>query len=201
LGSKVEWRRALKAASLDLDQHLQLVRLTGTWQWEPEAEEVLWQVVNTWSSEKWAFLSRAKILASRGNTAGLQSLYARVSASDPGNLAVVNNWIMVTLLLSPSDKSAHQKARDLYKTHNANPVLASTYAFSLLLQNQKDEALEVIKKLPPRALNDPMVAVYYGLILNACGRTEDARPLLEAGSKTLLLPEEKQLVARALGRS
>ncbi len=200
LGSKVEWRKALKAASLDLDQHLQLVRLTSLWHWNSEEQEVLWQVVNTWPREKWAFMALSKILATNGNTSGLQALYAKVALSEPDNLAIRNNYIMVSLLLNPNDRNIHQKALELYHANSKSPVVASTYAFSLLLQKQSREALAIFQQLTPQTLKDPTIAVYFGLTLNACGHTQDARPLLESADKTVLLPEEKQLVNRALSK-
>ena len=54
-----------------------------------------------------------------------------------------------------------------------------------------------MQQLTPRQLEDPSIAAYYGLILQATGNREKAKVYLEWASKAKMLPEEKKLFDRA----
>jgi hypothetical protein len=54
-----------------------------------------------------------------------------------------------------------------------------------------------MQQLPPKALEDPSIAGYYGLILQATGDRAKARAYLQWASKAKLLPEEQKLFERA----
>jgi hypothetical protein len=57
-----------------------------------------------------------------------------------------------------------------------------------------------MQKLDDRALHHPDAALYYGILLVADGATNEAAPFLKiARTKTQWLPEEKKLLAAALG--
>ena len=84
----------------------------------------------------------------------------------------------------------------MYQKAPANPSYASTYAFSLHLQDRSAEALKVLEKLKPKQLEDPAVAVYYAVVLQATGNTERARKYLDLATRARLLPEERKLVVQ-----
>ena len=54
-----------------------------------------------------------------------------------------------------------------------------------------------MQQLPPKALETPSIAGYYGLILRATGSPAKAKVYLEWASKGKMLPEEKKLFDRA----
>ena len=199
LAASVEWCKAVKAADKDLASLQELLEMTTAWNWEAETQETLWQVVNNWPKEKGAFLALSSRLTRVGNTAALQTLFGRVSQNEPDNLALKNNWVMTSLLLDARDKSSHQKALELFQADPTNPVFVSTYAFSLFLQKKHPEALAVFAKLKPEQLLEPNVAVYYGLILAANGRSVEAGKFFHAARRAILLPEESALLVRASG--
>ena len=58
----------------------------------------------------------------------------------------------------------------------------------------------MLQKLDDRLLHQPDAALYYGVLLAATGATNAAAPFLKiAQTRTQWLPEEKQLLATALG--
>ena len=59
------------------------------------------------------------------------------------------------------------------------------------------QALDVMNKLPPRELEQPAVAAYYGIILAAAGDKSKAAEYIKRGEQARLLPEEKALLWRA----
>ena len=70
------------------------------------------------------------------------------------------------------------------------------------MQGRNKQGLAVLQKLPPAELAQPSVEIYYGVLLAATGKADQARPWLQiAQTKAHLLPEEKQLLSTALGKS
>ena len=60
----------------------------------------------------------------------------------------------------------------------------------------------MLEQLPPDKLKDPTVALYYGILLAANGKHDEALVWLQiAGTSSHLLPEEKQLLVSVLGEN
>jgi hypothetical protein len=91
-------------------------------------------------------------------------------------------------------------AREACQSDPKNPDFVSTYAFSLYLQKNYNDALKVIQQLTPQQLSSPAVSGYYGLILNATGNQNLAKSYLAIATKASLLPEERKLFESALNR-
>jgi hypothetical protein len=92
---------------------------------------------------------------------------------------------------------AHQTARELYYGNATDPVVASTYAYSLHLQGRTASGLAIFGQLKQQALTVPSVALYYGVLLAAAGEMDQAKPYLACAAKANLLPEERELLAKA----
>ena len=100
---------------------------------------------------------------------------------------------MTALLLDAQELKPRDLALEVYQKAPTNSSYASTYAFSLHLQKKDAEALKVMQMLSSKALEDPSIAGYYGLILKATGNPDKAKVYLQWASKAKLLPEEKKL--------
>jgi predicted Zn-dependent protease len=137
------------------------------------------------------------VLYDTGRTRPLLNLFTLQSKRKPADLSLKNNLAMTALLLDAQELKPHDLARQVYDQNPTNAAYASTYAFSLHLKNQNPEALKVMKQLPPKALEDPAIAGYYGLVLNATGDRANAVTYLNWAFKSTLLPEEKKLFEQA----
>jgi predicted Zn-dependent protease len=195
LAGSVEWRQALKTAGKDPLALRELAEITEAWKWDTELLELLWQMHNQAPKDKAIFLALTQQLIKAGNTASLRTLFSRASEAEPDNLALKNNLVMTSLLLNGQDKASHQLARELFAAAPANPVIVSTYAFSLYLQKQPAAALAAFAQLQPEQLMEPNIAAYYGLVLVANGRAAEAGKFLQAARRARLLPEETALLA------
>src|SRR5205814_6811682 len=142
---------------------------TRLWNWPQESEDLLWAIVNRYPKEKWATASLAERLWLSDRTRSLLSLYAKMLQDQPGDLGVMNNLAMTALLTQAWEKKPHELALQVYNEECTNASFASTYAFSLLLQQKPAEALKVMNQLTPKQLEAPGVAIYYGLVLKASG--------------------------------
>jgi tetratricopeptide (TPR) repeat protein len=196
--AKAEWIAATKATGNRLDLLTELLTPARAWNWPQETEAVLWIIVNHYPNERWAAAALAEQFLSTGRTRSLLSLYGTLLQNKPGDLSVMNNLAMAALLTQSWEKKPHELALEVYTKSVTNASFASTYAFSLLLQQKPDQALKVMEQLTPSQLEKPGTAGYYGLILNAAGNSDKARKYLVIAAKARLLPEEQKLVEKAL---
>jgi tetratricopeptide (TPR) repeat protein len=195
--AKAEWGTALKAANGQKGSLVMLLRVAEGWKWQNETEDLLWSIVNQYPAERWAFRALTQLLFAGGRTQSLMTLYSQELKKTPADLSVKNNLAMTALLLEANELKPYDLARDVYQQAPTNASFASTYAYSLHLQKKDAEALKVMQQLKPQQLDDPSVAGYYGLILQATGNREKAKVYLQWASKAQTLPEEKKLFDRA----
>ena len=113
---------------------------------------------------------------------------------NPKDFEARNNLAATSLLLKLNVNKAYELAKALYTERPDHAVIASTYAFALHLRGSTREGLAVLQKLKPEALEEPSVALYYGVLLSASGQPAQARKYLDLAQPAKLLPEEKQLL-------
>lgn len=195
--AKGEWELALKAANSRKASLNMLRRLAVAWNWESEAEEVLWSMVNRYPTERWAFGALTQTLFSGGRTRPLMRLYRQELKRTPANLGIMNNLAMTAFLLNADELKPHDLAREVYEKSPTNAAFVSTYGFSLHLRDKNADALKVFRTLDEKQLEDPRIAGYYGLVLNATGEKGKAKGFLDSALKTPMLPEERKLFERA----
>jgi predicted Zn-dependent protease len=175
-----------------------LVRLANAWGWDSEKEEAAWLLIQRFPGEIWALGMLDHLYAVTGNTRNLQKVYAALMKNDPSDVMAKNNYAATSLLLGLELPEAHQIAKDNYTRFPQDIVMISTYAFSLHLQGRTREALKILETLPADKLRQPMLATYYGVLLAADGQPAKAKVYLDIAGRSVLLPEEKTLVAVAL---
>jgi hypothetical protein len=195
--AKTEWIATMKAAGARLELLAQLLNTVTLWNWPQEQEDVLWAVANRAPRDKAVVQALARRLLEGGRTRSLLTLYSLAVQGDRADLASVNNLAMTALLLEAWEKKPHDLAQEVYTKASTNSSFASTYAYSLLVQQKPAEALKVIEQLPAQDLEKPSIAGYYGMILKAAGNPVKAKKYFDLASKARLLPEEQKLLAQA----
>jgi predicted Zn-dependent protease len=133
----------------------------------------------------------------KGRTRALMGLYDEQAKMNPADLSARNNLAMTALLLGVSELQPQDLAREIYRKVPTHPAYASTYAFSLHLQKQSAQALKVFERLKPDELEQPPVALYYAIVLQATGNGERAMKYLDIAAGIKLLPEERKLLIQA----
>jgi Flp pilus assembly protein TadD len=189
------WRLALRQAGERLGLLRVLLRMAESCGQERGREDVLWRIVQRSPKEKWVSRELHKLFVTDGNTVGLNRLYEWMADCDSKDWVARNNFAATSMLLGLNLAKAHQFALQLYREKPNEPILASTYAYSLHLQGRTKDALAVLEKCPAQALADPAVALYYGVLLSADGRTNEAAGFLNIARNGELLPEERRMVA------
>jgi Flp pilus assembly protein TadD len=195
--SKAEWEQALKSAEGQKAGLMMLQRMAAQWKWQSESEEILWTIVNRYPTEKWATQRLSEALFVGGRTRSLMSLYSQEVKTNPSDLSAKNNLAMTALLLEAAELKPHELAREVYQKAPTNASFASTYAYSLHVQQKDAEALKVMRQLRPEELENPSIAGYYGIILKATGDKARARVYLDRAAKGPMLGEEKKLFDKA----
>jgi len=191
------WQTAVGKAGGRFSALTALLDLSRRWQMNESAiDDLLWRIVQKYPRERWAQQDLERRYFVAGNTARLKQLFARELSFFPDDISLKNNLAATMLLLSDNLPRAFQLANDAYVRGPEDPVIVSTYAYSLHLQGRTQDGVAALEKLKPAALAEPSVALYYGVLLSALHETNQAAPFLAiAKTKGQLLPEEMRLLA------
>ncbi len=191
------WRLAVRNASQSPLALTTLVDLAAGWGWLDEVESVLWDAVEGFPHQSWPLESLTRFCATRGNTAGLRRVYATQMQRKAEDRLAQNNYAMTSLLLKQDLTQAWETAAKLHEADPGSAIFASTYAFSLYQQGRTKDAIAVLGALPLDQLDDPSLALYYGVFLVADGQKEVAKNYLDRAAKAFMLPEEAALLKQA----
>ncbi len=194
-GKDAEWGKTLETAGTGMDNLTALFSLARQWNWPNQEEQLLWIIVRHYPNEKWAAQALAESLMSGGNTQSLMQLCSLQLSHNPTNIQTMNNLAMTALLLNAQEKNPYHLAQEVYQAQPTNISCASTYAFALYLQHKSPAALKVFEQFNRQQLEDPSIAGYYGIVLQATGHAAQAPKYLKIASQSHLLPEEKKLFA------
>lgn len=192
-----EWAGAVKAAAGDSDMTLALLKTVAEWNWKEETVELFWAISKYPERQNEAFQNLYLYYTRNNDTQGLYRVLLRLAEIDPSNSDVQNNLAQVSLLLNAQPGEARRLAADIHQRKSDNAAYATTYAYSLLSSGKVREAEKVMDSLTAEQLRDPSISAYYGLCLAATNDPR-AREFLEVGKTARLLPEEKELVEKAL---
>jgi hypothetical protein len=194
------WSAAVTAAGNHYSALTTLLGMTERWRLAREREDLLRRLVEAFPRDLAAQQDLAQLYLAAGETARLNQLYTKLFLLQPGNIGFKNNAAFTSLLLKTNLSKAGQWAAEDYSAATDNPTIVSTYALALHVHGQTSEGLAVLQKLGSPALQQPDMALYYGVLLAATGATNEAAPFLKiARTKTLWLPEEKRLWSAAGG--
>ena len=195
--SQTLWKRARRNAARRLDRLYKLVQLTTAWDWAPERKSVLSEIVSEFPRERWAIDLLVNQLCDSGQTSELEQLVYNLSSADPSNLRLKISLARLYLLRKSQLPAAYGLAKEAFDTSPDDPLVLSTYAYSLLLQGKQDQAVRVLDNLKPSALQIPWVATCYGVIEARSGNKRAASEPLDHALTAKLLPEELELVRLA----
>jgi Flp pilus assembly protein TadD len=194
-----EWAASVKASSGDSEMTLALLKTVADWKWKEEMVELFWALSKYPERQNEAFQNLYQYYARNNDTQGLHRVLLRLAEIDPANSDVQNNLAQVSLLLNAQPEEARRIAAEIYQKKPSNAAYATTYAYGLLTSGKIREAEKVLNSLTSEQLRDPAVSAYYGICL-AAANDPRAKEFLEIGQTATLLPEEKELVAKALDR-
>jgi len=198
MGSDVRWRLAVSLAHRRLGSLMWLATKAQEWGRAEAKVDVLREIVQQFPTERWALRTLGEYYLATGNTRALNDVYGRMASTTPDDFAARNNFATTALLLRTNLARAHETARQLYAEHLRDPIIVSTYAYSLHVQGHTAEGLAALETLDENELALPTLALYYGVLLRANGQTAKAREYLTLAQRAALLPEERALLNSSL---
>lgn len=194
------WNRAVELSGHSLDKLSHLAQVAGLWDWPVEKSDVLSEIVDEFPDQNWALDELSTQLYAEGKTSEMESLFFKAYTRDPSNPHIENNLASLYLLRKTELHKACEMARAAYNSSTNNPFFASTYAYALLLQNKKADALDIVNRLKPQYLKIPTIALYYGIVEAESGQKEMAREALKCAGSGKLLPEQRTIMELAESR-
>ncbi len=197
-GFAERWDSAIHNAGGNTRRLSLLNRLARQWGWAKQSDDLLWDVAAGGFNNRWALEALYQKFEEAGDTRSLYQVIMRMLEIKPNDMVARNNFALLSMLLNVRVEQAHEICRELYKADSKNPIILSTYAYSLMLQGKTQAAVNVFKSLPEERLTEPSVAAYYGVILAANGDKERAKKYVALAGKASLLPEERALVNKVL---
>jgi hypothetical protein len=191
------WRDAVSAANQRLGCLLLLLGLADDW--GRNQESVLWEIGHRFPRETWAMRELERRYLASGNTLGLNKVYERLMEDriGVGEVTNRNEFACTSLLLGVNLPKAYAISRELYHEHPDDVIVASTYAYALSLQGKPLEGIDVLSSFKEKDLQDPPIALYYGMLLAKTGRCEKANRYLDLAGQVYLTPEERRLLDEA----
>jgi len=190
----VRWWLATTQARRRLGTLMWLAEKANSWGRPSARLDILWEIAHEFPSERWAWQELALSYLASGDTRRLYEIYANLSTLTPDDVSTRNNFAVTALLLKTNLAKAHAVARQIYVEHSADPIVASTYAYSLHLQSKTREAVAVMERLSPELLASPSIALYYATLLRADGHLAKANEYYARVDRGALLPEERALL-------
>ena len=146
----------------------------------------MWLIGQRFPRERWVFAELKRMNLASGSTRGLNKLCAAMTSFDSRDFEAKNNLAATSMLHKLKLARAHELAREVYLEHPDESIVASTYAYSLHLQGRTKEGLAALEKLNKEALENPPIALYFGLLLNAAGETNKAVKFLSLARQAKL---------------
>ena len=182
---------------------LPLGRLAESWGWLDDARDLYWQVVDTSALEKPEALARLWTIYQRDrNTAGLLKVATKQYEASPENLVARNNYAFLLLLLDMDRQKAVRLAEESANQAPNQPNVVATLAFARFRQGNPELARQLLEKFDKQALEDPGLALYYAISLDALHQSEEALHYAQIAERSRsLLPEEASLARRIIDAS
>ena len=137
-----EWAEAEKGASAQADTLLALKKMALEWGWKTETTDLLWSLTKFPQTEPEALQALYRQYSRDSDAHGLYKVLTRFAEIAPGDLTVQNNLAQICLLLGVDTGRAHKIAADIHRQEPANATYASTYAFSLFIRGDAEQAVE-----------------------------------------------------------
>lgn len=195
------WHSAERAAFERPERELALARLATKWNLPAEAKQLWKHVAKNAPARREALEALFRIARSANDLPELLQVSKQLHESSPREPSLTTSYARLALLLSPTTVEAERLAKEAYEATPKDVNCAITYAFSLYAAGRTADGLQIVKELPPEALDDPHNAVYAAALYVDENQLELARPYLAAAQKASLFAEEKKLLDEAAAKA
>jgi cellulose synthase operon protein C len=193
-----EWRLAVIELGNNPRRLQTLLTQVTSWNWQDQRFELMWK---RFTLEPGNASIRNQLIVwerGRGNTSGLNRLFARMVEYDPKDMDAKNNYAYTSMLLGINLDRAYQSAREAHEANPKNPFYSTTQAFSLYRQGKYENALDIMHSMGVAAITVPERTLLQAVILIANGKFEEGASMAMPLKLDSFLPEERRLLNDAL---
>ncbi len=199
--SRTRWVNAVRAAGENLPQLHQLQQIANAWSWTDERTDVDWVLVNAEPKSATNLLrSLYAYYRDKLDSVGLRRVFEKLVELHPEDRVARRNLAMLYLASRSLLPRAHELAARAYLEKPDDLEAFVAYAFSVYLRGETGEAIALMEARMEAVKSSPYACGYYGLMLAGTSRRGEARPFLDEGLKSKLLPEESNAIRVELAR-
>ncbi|MFN2477400.1 MAG: tetratricopeptide repeat protein [Chthoniobacterales bacterium] len=195
------WHAAERAAADQPEREATLARLATRWGLTVEAKQLWKRVAKHAPLRREALDALFRIFRADNDLPELLQVARQLHESSPREPSLTSSYARLALLVSPSTDEARRLAKEAFDAAPKDVNCAITYAFSLYSAGRTADGLEILRRLPADAFDDPHAAVYVAVLYVDENQLELAKPYLAAAQKGALFPEEKKLLEEATSRA
>ena len=188
-----DWKELKTQVTMTPPHGILLARMVIGWNWEKESISLLWDATTRPETESEALDCLWEIYRANNDTPELLRVARQQLNIEPSNPERKNNSAFLSLLVEGASTKTCQLAYQAYQANPKDPGRAATYAYSLHLTGEDQEAEKVMRNLPPEAVRFPGIAFYQALIFDSVGKATEARETLMRLNSQGMLAEERKM--------
>ncbi|MDX1953408.1 MAG: hypothetical protein SFY81_14615 [Verrucomicrobiota bacterium] len=197
VAAESSWRKAMRLSTRRLDRLTRLSKVAEAAGMTEERLRVLQEITESFPKERWAGEKLAQHFYAAGDTKAIHHVLSKIHSSNPADPSLKNSLAYIRLLLRTDMENAHRMAKEAYQTAPEDSAVITTYAYSLFLNGNGAEAVELLKKLNPESLKNPRTATCYTVINAHTGDKVAAKNFLKKVDGMQMLPEEREILSQA----
>jgi tetratricopeptide (TPR) repeat protein len=133
------------------------------------------------------------------NAEGMLRMMELILKENPNDRAARYNVANLLMAIGRQSERAARLARDLYEDDPQALANAVLYAFALHVLGDSKKGVDILDSRKDLKHLSSEGAAYYALVLSSCGRADEARKMLRAVDRELLLPELQATLNRVFG--
>lgn len=137
-----------------------------------------------------------RLYSEQKDTRALFQVMERAVERNPDSVVALNNLTHLGLLLGENLPRFHRLAEQLSAYQLRDVRIASTCAFSKLLQGEAEAARAILEEHAPDVLRQPPVALYYAATVAVTEDLERAEAWIASIDPATLFPEEAELLKK-----
>ena len=122
-GADKYWTDAIKKSESNPGSLESLQHLASQWQWTEKEAKILWLLVEKPATQSSALQALYRLCTRQGDTTGLYRTFLRLAQISPGDRAVENNLVQLSLLLNLNRFDAQERAKKLHEAEPDNIAL------------------------------------------------------------------------------
>ena len=195
--SEQTWKLAVAAAEKQPEQLVPLLAMTRAD--KRDVRQVLWMIAEKDPRHVSARRELYQAYWQERNADGMLRMMELVLGENPNDRAAKYNVASLLMATGRQIERAGRLAKELYEDDPQTLGNAALHAFGLHLRGDTEKGADLLDSREDLERLGSDGSAYYALILSACGRHDEARQVLAAVDRPMLVPELRASLDRVFG--